>query len=103
MLIAIKLKQKGRETNAEANLTSRDTTIFYFAFWGSQSHGRQLTSDNLFSATARSFFRKNLIKHNWSSWLTFVPEKSRLWLVFSAEGTAEMQLLFGGEKLAYVS
>jgi len=64
VLIAIKLKQKGKETNAEANLTSRDTTIFYFAFWGSQSHGRQLTSDNLFSATACSFFRKNLIKHN---------------------------------------
>lgn len=31
-MIAIKLKQKGRDTDAEARLTSRDTAIFYFAF-----------------------------------------------------------------------
>lgn len=36
VLIAIKLKQKERDTNVGAHLTSRDTTIFYFAFWEGQ-------------------------------------------------------------------
>lgn len=36
VLIAIKLKQKGRDTNVEAHLTSRETTVFYFAFWEGQ-------------------------------------------------------------------
>lgn len=36
VLIAIKLKQKERSTNVGAHLTSRDTAIFYFAFWEGQ-------------------------------------------------------------------
>lgn len=36
VLIAIKLKQKGRDTNTEIHLASGEITIFYFAFWEGQ-------------------------------------------------------------------
>ena len=36
VLIAIKLKQKGRDTNVEGHPTSGATSIFYFAFWEGQ-------------------------------------------------------------------
>lgn len=82
VLIAIKLKQKGRDTNTETHLASGEITIFYFAFWEGQKVMTGIwpliTSLMLLCAVFFRWGGANLIKYNWISLLTW-PVKRCLW------------------------